>query len=96
MTVWNKGMHLSEEYRKKISESMTGRTLSAQHKKRIAISQKKRIAQIRMCSQCSIKSKWVYRVSIPRITHYHLLLCDNCLLGYYKSGEKLEIFPHAE
>jgi hypothetical protein len=96
---WNRGRTgvYSEETRRKISASMTGRTLSKLHKKRIAISQKKRLAQIKQCSQCSVKSKWVYNVRMP-FSEYVIQLCDEDLVSQYNAlsledKRKVEIIP---
>jgi hypothetical protein len=90
---WNKdktGVH-SEEGRRRIGEAsslrLKGKKKDSTHKKKIAASMRK----IKQCSNCPIRSQWIYQVSIPSITHYRLMLCDDCLLGYYKSGEGLEI-----
>jgi len=84
---WNKGLRgiYSEETKRKISEKMTGRALSLQHKKRIARSQKKRIASIKQCCACSVKSKWIYKVIIPSVSEYTLLLCDIDLIEQFHS-----------
>ena len=89
---WNRGKTgiYSEETKKKIGVAAfrnKGRKLKPKHRKHIAEAMNK----IKQCSNCSIKSQWIYQVSIPSITHYHLLLCDTCLLSYYRSGEKLEV-----
>ena len=42
------GFKMSEESKKKTSESMAGRRLSKQHKKNISVSRKKKYAKIKL------------------------------------------------
>lgn len=94
MAAWNKGKTISTKQKLQISATMSGRKLSEQHKKNIAISQKKRLASMKMCSQCSIKSKWIYGVIIRQIGDYMIHLCDSCLLDQYrnvKNNKKIEV-----
>jgi hypothetical protein len=94
---WNKGKTgiYSEETKRRIGLAASirnkGRKLTRLHKKRISESRKEWLASVKICSNCSIKSKWMYGVTVPNITSYTVWLCDNCLLSYFRSGEELEV-----
>lgn len=45
---------------------------------------KKRLANIKQCSACTVKSEWIYLCSIP-FTEYPLLLCDTDLIDQFHS-----------
>jgi hypothetical protein len=47
------------------------------------------------CNQCSVISRWVYKVRLPNVTKYPLLLCDDCLIDQFHNSKdkdkKMEI-----
>jgi hypothetical protein len=97
---WNKGKTgiYSEDTKKKIGQAASirnkGRKLTRKHKKRISESRKKWLASVKICSQCSMKSKWIYGVIIRQIGDYMIHLCDSCLLYQYrnvKNEKKIEV-----
>jgi hypothetical protein len=94
---WNRGRTgiYSEDTKRRIGEAASlrnkGKKHSRIHKKRISEARKQWLASIKICANCSVKSKWMYAVTMPNITSYTVWLCDNCLLSYFRSGEKLEV-----
>jgi hypothetical protein len=95
-SAWNKGRTgiYSEDTRRRIGEAASkrnkGKKHSRIHKKRISIAMRR----IKLCDQCSMKSKWIYGVIIKQIGDYMIHLCDSCLLDQYrnvKNNKKIEV-----
>jgi hypothetical protein len=82
---WNKGKSgiYSEETKRRIGVAASlrnkGRKLTRRHKKRISLAH----AALKICSACSVKSKWIYKVKIPSVSDYELLLCDTDLVEQF-------------
>jgi hypothetical protein len=41
--------------------------------------------------QCSVISRWVYKVRLPNVTKHPLSLCDDCLIDQYHNSKKVDI-----
>jgi hypothetical protein len=85
-SAWNKGKHgiYSEDTKRRIGVAASlrnkGRKLTRTHRKKIS----EAMNRIKMCSQCTVKSQWMYGVIIPSVSEYLLTLCHNCLLDQYR------------